>query len=63
MGNRVFDGERLEDRMNDGTEYTTQRAEWYKLPLQGEGETNQQFRERIAGTLRGQGKIIEAHEA
>lgn len=47
----------------EGTEYTKQRAEWYKVSLQGKDETDQAFRERVSGSLRDMGHTIEAHEA
>jgi len=34
----------------------------FKLPPQGEGETDEDFTDRIAGTLRDAGYFIEAHE-
>jgi hypothetical protein len=42
---------------------TAQRAQEFGIALQGEGETDTAFRERVSGILRQQGRIIEAHEA
>ena len=52
-----------ETSSSETSEYTTQRAVWFNLPLQGEDESSLAFRERIAGSLRDQGHFIEAHEA
>ena len=47
-------------------EVTAQRAAEYKLPPQGEHESDIDFRQRVAGAIRavgGPSSIIEAHEA
>lgn len=44
-------------------EITTQRAKEFELAPQGENESDQSFRERVAGELRDQGHLMEAHEA
>lgn len=49
--------------MKSGTEYTTQRAEWFGLDPQRPDETEIKFKERISSALREKGHIIEAHEA
>lgn len=49
--------------MKQGTEYTKQRAAWFGVEQQHEGENDMDFRRRVAGVLRDQGKFIEAHEA
>lgn len=41
----------------------TEYAEYYGINPQGEGETDEAFRCRVAGELRDLGRIIEAHEA
>ena len=41
----------------------TEYAQYYKITLQQEGETDEAFRRRVAGALRDMGCIIEAHEA
>jgi hypothetical protein len=41
----------------------TQYAEYYKIEAQREGESDLEFRSRVSGALRDQGKLIEAHEA
>jgi len=41
----------------------TEYAQYYNIASQGEGESDFAFRSRVAGALRDQGRIIEAHEA
>ena len=41
----------------------TEYAEYYGIAPQGENENSSAFRSRVAGVLRDQGRIIEAHEA
>ncbi len=41
----------------------TEYANYYNIPPQEENESNNQFQHRVAGALRDQGHIIEAHEA
>lgn len=40
----------------------TEYAKYYELDPQGENESDLDFRDRISGTLRDMGHIIEAHE-
>lgn len=40
----------------------TQYAEWYNITPQAEGESDENFKHRVAGALRDAGQIIEAHE-
>ena len=44
-------------------EYTDQRADWFGIPKQQDGESNQTYRDRVASAIRAKGHIIEAHEA
>lgn len=44
-------------------EYTDQRAEWFGVEKQRDGEPDGAYRSRVAGELRAKGHIIEAHEA
>lgn len=44
-------------------EYTDQRADWFGVEKQREGEDDSAYRNRVANELRKQGHIIEAHEA
>lgn len=39
-----------------------EHAKYYGITEQAEGETDAEFRGRVAGVLRDQGHIIEAHE-
>jgi hypothetical protein len=41
----------------------TEYAGYYGIAPQGESEPDGTFRSRVAGALRDQGKVIEAHEA
>jgi len=41
----------------------TEYAQYYDIEAQREGEHDSAFRSRIAGVLRDQGRLIEAHEA
>lgn len=41
----------------------TDYARYYGIEAQREDESDNTFRHRVAGALRGQGHIIEAHEA
>lgn len=41
----------------------TDYAKYYGIAPQGDDETDSAFRGRVSGILRGQGRIIEAHEA
>lgn len=49
--------------MATGTNITAQRAQEFNIPAQQPNETDEAFRTRVSGVLRGQGHIIEAHEA
>lgn len=49
--------------MKPGTELATEYAQYYKIEPQKEGESDADFRGRVAGVLRGAGNIVEAHEA
>lgn len=46
-----------------GTRLATTYAQYYKIDPQREGESDYDFRYRVSGILRQQGKLIEAHEA
>lgn len=41
----------------------TSYAQHFNIPQQQEGESDLSLRSRVAGVLRAQGRIIEAHEA
>lgn len=49
--------------MKQGTEITAQRAREFGIEEQGKQESDDGFRNRVAGRLRDMGHIIEAHEA
>lgn len=41
----------------------TEYAKYHRIDPQGKGETNSEFKHRVAGRLRDMGKVILAHEA
>ena len=41
----------------------TKYAKYYDIPAQLDGESDAAFMARVAGELRNQGRIVEAHEA
>ena len=51
-----------EQPQHDPYELANQYAQYYGISRKT-GETNETFKNRVAGILRGMGRIIEAHEA
>ena len=49
--------------MAQGNQLATEYAKYYGIQEQAEGESDYDFRYRVAGVLREKGNIIEAHEA
>ncbi len=49
--------------MKPGVEFTATLAAYHHIDPQGPDESETAFRERVSGTLRDQGHVIEAHEA
>lgn len=49
--------------MKSGAQITAQRAAEFGLTPQREGESDSEFKDRISGSLRAMGQVIEAHEA